>query len=252
MAQKITLNDNYIFPESNYRDNYLYTKGIFSNTKKIKLKLYTDIPNPEYNEIYFAPKLLWNNYDKLLLGIKFQNKSLIDRPFLYTFTPYYSTGTQSEIGTFSATYKIQPAESFFRTLSLGFSTSYFHYDYNLAYKTFSLGASMSLNKNPRSQIGRNFSFSYGHFNKQLNEKMLLAKDYSDYNLWNLGFVYSENGTIKEKYIFANLQLMEDYQKISTESYYRWEYAQNKKLSFRFFGGVFINNHTRNNTFDFGI
>ena len=46
--------------------------------------------------------------------------------------------------------------------------------------------------------------------------------------------------------------MEDYQKISAESYYRWEYAKNKKLSLRFFGGAFINNKTRNNTFDFGI
>ena len=32
--------------------------------------------------------------------------------------------------------------------------------------------------------------------------------------------------------------MEDYQKL-TESFYRWEYAQNKKLSLRFFGGLLL-------------
>lgn len=251
-VQKITINDHYSFPESNFRDNYLYTKGIFRNTKKVKFKFFTDNPNPEYNEVYLAPKISWNNYDKLLLGLKFQNKSLFDRPFLYAFLPFYSSGTKTIAGSFAASYKIQPPESFFRSLSLGFSTSYFHYDYNLAYKTLSLSAAMSLNKNPRSQIGRNIIVSYSYFDKDISEQMRLANDYSIYNLWNLGFIYSENGIIKDKYIFGNLQLMKDYQKLSTESYYRWEFARNKKLSLRFFGGVFINNHTRNNTFDFGI
>src|SRR5690606_8296433 len=51
-ATKIVLNSEYIFPETNFRDNYLYTKGLFAKTKKIRLKFFKDIPNPEYNEIY--------------------------------------------------------------------------------------------------------------------------------------------------------------------------------------------------------
>lgn len=46
--------------------------------------------------------------------------------------------------------------------------------------------------------------------------------------------------------------MEDFQKISAEAFYRWEYAQDKKVSFRFFGGYFITNKTKNNLFDYGI
>lgn len=250
--KKITINDNYAFPESNFRDNYLYTKGLFSNTKKIKFKLFTDTPSPEYNEIYIAPKLSWNYYDKFLIGLKLQNKSLFDRPFLYAITPFYSTGTKTFTGSFSASYKIQPAESFYRSLFLGIASSYFHYNYDLSYKKISLSASMALNKNPRSQIGRNIVTSYNYFERELTKEMMQDDDYSKYNLWNLGFIYSESNVIKDKYIFGNLQLMEDYQKLSAESYYRWEYAKNKKLSLRFFGGMFINNKTRNNTFNLGI
>lgn len=250
--KKITINDNYAFPESNYRDNYLYTKGIFSNSKKIKFKFFTDIPNPEYNEINIAPKVIWNNYDKFLLGIKLQNKTLIDRSFLYALMPFYSTGTHSLTGSFATLYKIQPAESFYRSLNLGVAGSYFHYNYDLAYTKLSLSASMQLNKNPRSQISRNIIASYNYFDRDLDQEMIAKNDYKKYNIWNLGFVYSESGIIKDKYLFGNLQLMEDYQKISAESYYRWEYAKNKKLSLRLFGGLFINNKTRNNTFDFGI
>lgn len=250
--KKITINDNYAFPESNYRDNYLYTKGVFSNSKKIKFKFFTEVPNPEYNEINIAPKIVWNNYDKFLLGAKLQNKSLIDRPFLYILMPFYSTGTNSLAGSFATLYKIQPAESFFRSLNLGVASSYFHYNYDLAYTKISLSGSMLLNKNPRSQIGRNIVASYNYFERDLSPEMKAENDYKKYNIWNIGFIYSENGIIKDKYLFGNLQLMEDYQKLSAESYYRWEYAKNKKLSLRFFGGVFINNKTRNNTFDFGI
>lgn len=250
--KKITINDQFAFPESNYRDNYLYTKGLFSNSKKIKFKVFGGIPNPEFNEIYVAPKLFWNNYDKLLLGAKFQNKSLIDRSFLYNIIPFYSTGTNSLTGSLSALYKIQPAESFYRSLNLGLASSYFHYNYDLAYTKLSLSATMIFNKNPRSQISRNVVTSYNFFERDLSPQMIQDQEYQKYNIWNAGFVYSESGIIKDKYFFGNLQLMEDYQKLSAESYYRWEYAKNKKLSVRFFGGVFINNKTRNNTFDFGV
>lgn len=251
-TKKIVLNSNFDFPENNFSDNYLYTKGLFSNSKKLKLKFFTDMPNPEYNEVYLSPKVNWNNYDKFLVGVKFQNKSLIDRPFLYSAMPFYSTGTGKLTGSFSTLYKIQPPDGFYRTLLLGVSSAYFHYDYELAYKKISLIATMSFNKNPRSQIGRNLTTSYSYFERELSPEMKLKNDYSKYNLWNVGYIYSESGVIKDKYIFGNLQLMEDFQKISAESYYRWNYAENKKISFRFFGGMFINNKTRNNTFDFGI
>ena len=180
--KKIIINDQFAFPESNYRDNYLYTKGLFSNSKKIKFKFFSEIPNPEYNEIYVAPKLFWNNYDKFLLGAKFQNKSLIDRPFLYSITPFYSTGTNSLTGSITALYKIQPAESFFRNINLGVMSSYFHYNYDLAYTKLSLSASMLLNKNPRSQISRSIVTSYNFFQKDLSPQMIAEKDYKKNNI----------------------------------------------------------------------
>ncbi len=87
---------------------------------------------------------------------------------------------------------------------------YFHYDYDLTYKRFGASASMALNKNPRSQIPRSFVLSYNHFNRDLSEVMQQKNDYSRYNIWNIGFVYSENNVILEKYLF-------------------WEFADNGQL-----------------------
>ncbi len=251
-AEKIVVNDGYILPEKNFRDNYRYTQGLFSNMKKPKLKLFKDIPNPEYNEIYLNPRFSFNAYDKVLAGLNFKNSSLFEQNFEYSITPYFSTGTGKLTGSGAVTYRFMPAESFFRSLQLGVSGSYFHYDYDLKYRKFSAFAGINFTKNPRSDIGRSFSFSYNFFDKDLNPQMLENNEYQKYNLWNIGYGYADNRIIHEKYVSGNLQWMEDFAKISADAFYRWEFAKDKKISFRFFGGYFLSNNTKNNLFDFGI
>lgn len=251
-ATKILLNNDYIFPESNYRDNYLYTKGFFANKKRIKLKLFRDIPNPEYNEIYLNPKLTFNAYDNVLLGLNFRNTSLFRRKFAYSFTPYFSTGTGMLTGSGGISYTFMPAESFFRFWQVGVSGSYFHYDYDLSYSKFSAFSTINFTKNPRSDINRSLSFSYNYFEKDLTPKLIAENEYGKYNLWNANYNYHDQRAIHENYVGGGVQWMEDFFKLSAEAYYRWEYAKNKKISFRLFGGYFLNNQTKNSLFNFGI
>ena len=251
-AEKIVLNDEYIFPETNFRDNYLYTKGLFSNMKKIRFKLIKDIQNPEYNEIFITPRLTFNAYDKVLFGMNFKNQGIFDQKFDYSVTPYYSSGTGKLTGSAGVGYSILPPDSFFRSWNFGVSGSYFHYDDNLAYKRFGASTSLSFNKNPRSAIGRSLFFSYNYYERELSPIRILNNEYAKYNLWNVGYSYSDNRLIHEKYIGTNIQWMEDFQKISAEAFYRWEFAKNKKMSFRWFAGYFVKNETKNNLFNYGI
>ena len=249
---KIVLNDDYIFPETNYRDNYIYTKGLFSNAKKIRFKLIKDIQNPEYNEIFLTPRLTFNAYDKVLLGLNFKNQGIFDQKFDYSVTPYYSTGTGKLTGSGAINYSILPPNSFFRRWNFGVSGSYFHYDNDLAYKRFGAGTSFDFQKNPRSAIGRSLYFSYNYYERELTPLMIRNNQYSKYNLWNIGYSYSDNSLIHEKYIGTNLQWMEDFQKVSAEAFYRWEFAKDKKISFRLFAGYFLRNETKNALFNYGI
>ncbi|WP_419869935.1 gluzincin family metallopeptidase [Chryseobacterium sp. CT-SW4] len=250
---KITLNDDFIFPESKYRDNFLYTKGIFSNTKKIKLKFLKDIPNPEYNEIYISPRIRFNNtYDKFLFGINLKNQSLFEQKFLYSLTPMYSSGTGKLTGSGAVSYSILPAESIIRSLTFGVSGSYFHYDYDLAYRKASVFSNINFRKNPRSTVSRGISLSYNYFERDLSPLMAANSDYSRYNLWSAGYGYSDNQMIHEKSFSISAQGMKDFNKITAEGFYRWEFAPKQKLSLRLFAGYFINNDTRNSTFNYGI
>jgi len=250
---KITLNDDYIFPESNYRDNFLYTKGLFSNSKKIKFKLIKDIPNPEFNEIYLNPRIRFTNtYDKFLIGMNFKNQSLFDQKFLYSITPSFSTGTGKLTGSGAVAYSFLPAENIIQSLTFGVSGSYFHYDYDLAYRKASIYSNINFRKNPRSTVSSGVSFSYNYFQRDLNAKMIADRDYDKYNLWTLGYGFADNQMIHEKSFSISTQAMHDFNKITAEAFYRWEFAPRQKLSLRLFGGYFARNETRNNTFDFGI
>ena len=250
---KVTLNSDYIFPESKYRDNFLYAKGIFSNTKKIKFKLIKDIPNPEYNEIYVTPRVRFNNtYDKFLLGVNLKNQSFFDQKFLYSFTPTYSTGTGKLTGSGAISYSFLPAESVFRSITFGVSGSYFHYDYGLAYRKGSIFSNFNFRKNPRSTVSRSLGFSYNYLERDLSPKMIANKDYDKYNLWSAGYGYSDSQMIHEKSLSLSTQGMEDFNKVTAEGFYRWEFAPKQKLSVRLFAGYFIRNETRNNTFNYGI
>ncbi len=250
---KITLNDDYIFPESNYRDNFLYAKGFFSNTKKIKLKLIKDIPNPEFNEIYVSPRVRFNNtYDKFLIGVNLKNQSFFDQKFLYSLTPTYSTGTGKLTGSGAVTYSILPPESIIRSLTFGVSGSYFHYDYDLAYRKASVYSNLNFRKNPRSTVGRSIGVSYNYFERDLSPEMIAKNDYDKYNLWSIGYGYVDNQMIHEKSLGVSTQWMEDFNKVTAEGFYRWEFAPRQKLSVRLFAGYFIRNKTRNNIFNYGI
>ena len=250
--KKILINDQYIFPESNYRDNYIYTKGLFSNTKKIKLKFFQDIPNPEFNEIYLNPRLNFNAYDRVLLGMNFRNESLFDQNFVYSITPYYSTGTNTVTGSGAIAYSFRPIDSFYRSLQIGLSGSKFHYNYDLGYRKVTLFTGINFSKDPRSTTNRNLSLSYNFYEKDLTPSMIARNDYDKYHLFSLGYGYSENKLIHEIALGGNLQAMKDFKKLSAEAFYRWEYAPFKKISFRAFGGYFFQNQTRNNLFNFGI
>jgi len=251
-VKKISVNKYYIFPESNIRDNFLYSLGIFSNMKKLKIKFFTDIPNPEYNEIYLTPNAVWNNYDNFLFGMRFTNSSLLERKFKYSLTPYYSTGMGKFTGEAGSSYNFMPSEAFFRSLTIGANTAYFHYDYNLPYKKLNVYTRLNFSKVPRSQISRSVGFSYNYLEKELSPSLIAQNSYGKYNLWNISYNYIDNQAIHRNYFFANFQWMEDFKKISTEYYYRWEYEKDKKFLFRTFAGIFLDNNTRNNLFNFGV
>lgn len=250
---ELLINKNYLFPEINDNDNSLITKGFYKNKKRFQLKFYADVDNPNYTQIFYEPKVKWNNYDKFILGIRFYNRSPFSRPFEYSFAPTYSTGTNSLTGSGSLNYNIDMETGIFRRISLNSNYNYFHYDKGLSYTQYSEGLSFIFKKRPRSEISRTISVGFNSVEREKDPFKLREKnDYSHYNLLNISYIYSDKKIINEWYGRTDFQHSNLFDKISSEIYYRHEYAYNKKITLRYFGGYFFNNRSNSTYFDFGI
>ncbi|QII70386.1 M1 family metallopeptidase [Apibacter sp. B3706] len=250
---RLLINKNYLFPEINDNDNLLNTEGIYKNRKKLQMKFYADVDNPNYTQIFYEPNINWNNYDKFILGLRFYNSSPFSRPFEYSFSPTYSTGTKSLTGSGALNYNYDMEEGLFRRMSMGTGYTYYHYDKNLSYKKYSGNVNLIFKKRPRSDINRTIGISFNSVEREKDPFKILEKnDYSHYNLLDLSYSHSDKRIINEWYSKTNFQHSNIFNKISTEIYFRHEYAPNKKISLRYFGGYFINNHSNSTYFDFGV
>ena len=250
---KLLINKNYIFPEINDNDNLLNTEGIYKNKKKLQMKFYADVDNPNYTQIFYEPNINWNNYDKFILGLRFYNSSPFSRPFEYSFSPTYSTGTKSLTGAASLNYNYDMENGIFRRISLGSGYNFYHYDKDLSYKKYSGNLNFLFKKRPRSEINRTIGISFNSVEREKNPSKLWEKDdYSHYNLLDISYSHSDNRLINEWYSKTNFQHSNMFNKISSEIYFRHEYAPNKKITLRYFGGYFITNNSNSTYFDFGV
>jgi hypothetical protein len=250
---RLLINKNYLFPEINDNDNVLNTGGLFKNKKKIQMKFYADVDNPDYTQIFYEPKVKWNDYDKFILGFRFYNGSPFSRPFEYSFAPTYSTGTSSLTGSASLNYNYDMEKGIFRVISLGTGYNYFHYDKDLSYKKYSGRLSFIFKKRPRSEINQSIGIFFNSVDRERNPfKPKEENDYSQYNLLNISYAYSDRKLINEWYSRTDFQHSNLFNKLSTEIYYRHEYAPDKKITLRLFAGCFFNNKSRSTYFDFGV
>jgi hypothetical protein len=250
---QLLINNNYLFPEINDNDNLLNTKGFFKNRKKIQMKFYADVDNPDYTQIFYEPKIKWNDYNKFILGFRFYNDSPFSRPFEYSFAPTYSTGTRGLTGSASLIYNYDMENGLFRRISAGTSFNYFHYDKNLAYKKYSGGLSFIFKKRPRSEINRTIGISFNSVDREKDPFVIKETDaYSQYNLLDISYVFSNKKLINEWFTRTNFQHSNLFNKLCTEIYFRHEYARDKKITLRFFGGYFFNNKSSSSYFDFGV
>ena len=77
-ANKLVLNYDNTFPEFNLRDNWKSLKGFFFNNKPLQFRLFKDIEDPYYNQVFLMPLIEYRNiYDGLSLGARIHNKTLL-------------------------------------------------------------------------------------------------------------------------------------------------------------------------------
>ena len=249
---KFVLNDTYEIPELNNNNNSYKLKNRFFGNRKIRFTFFKDIENPKYNQIFFVPTAEYNLYDGLLLGMKFNNKSIIDKPFIYDITPNYSSKTQTLAGSAGFSFNDINRNSTHFSTRYAISGTRLHYAPDAFYTKITPSVNFRFrHPNFRKNEGEGFLMRHVYVNRE-KSNIVSTKNSENYSVFNLRYGYANSELIEQFSYGTDFQLSNRFGKISGQIQYRKLFENNRFINLRAFAGVFTHNDTQNNFFSFGI
>jgi hypothetical protein len=249
---KIVLNYKNEVPEHNRRNNWNSFHSVFGNNRPFKFVLFKDLEDPDSNQIIFVPSLTYNLYDGISPGIRFNNKTLLAKPFIYDINPIYSPNTGSLRGISSFSYNQFNRNDRLFFVRYGLSSSYFNYAPDASF--FRINPNITLNfrdENIRKNDRESFIFRYNVVEKQ-ESKIVLDNKLENYSIFNFKYINSKQELANFFNLSTDTQLSNSFGKISGEINYRRLFKNNRQFNFRLFAGSFLFNKNSSDTFDFGV
>jgi hypothetical protein len=252
-ADKLALNYLNEVPEYNLRNNWKSLKGFFYNNRPLKLNFYKDLEEPYYNQLFYVPEFEFNIYDGLAFGLRLNNKSMLNKPFTFSVTPFYSPKTGSLVGKFNAVVdqNIRDEGKLYRIRYI-LAGSQFHYAENAAYTNFSPTIQLLFrDKNFRKNKNEFVQLKQLYINRE-KTAFLLDNNTENYNVFNFKYGNYQSEATKHYSLTNDIQIANSFGKISTEIHYRKLFDNNRRLSLRFYAGTFLYRSTTSEFFSFGL
>ncbi|MES2863148.1 MAG: aminopeptidase [Bacteroidota bacterium] len=249
---KFVLNDNYEIPEINNNNNSYKLKNRFLGNRKIRFTFFKDIEDAKYNQVFFVPTAEFNLYDGLLLGMKFNNKSIINKPFTYDVTPNFSTKTGTIAGSAGFGINDQNRNSTHYNTRYGISGTHLHYAPDAFYTKITPSINFSIrNPNFRKNEGEGITIRQVYVNRE-KSNFVTTKNTENYSVFNLRYGYANSELIRQFSYGTDLQVSSTFGKVSGQIQYRKLFENNRYINLRAFAGMFTHNDSKNNFFSFGI
>lgn len=244
--ERVALDHERIIPEFNQRDNYRSTKGFFFNRKPLQLRLFKDIEDPYYNQMFIMPLVEFNNiYDGLTLGARFYNKSILKKRLNYSIAPQYAFNSKTITGGGSVfyTHNIEDSNLFDITYGIGGGYRSFAQDAFVTSIQPSIRFIFRDNDDFRSDKRDILQLRLVSIKRDLGPDAVINLTDPDYDVLNLRYVKSNPGIINYSRIFTDFQVAKEFSKLSFNYEYRHLSKNNRNYGIRFFAGVFLNNDT---------
>ncbi len=249
-ADKLVLNYDNSVPEYNLRDNWKSLKGFFFNNKPLQLRVFQDVEDPNYNQVFVMPLIEFNNiYDGVTLGAKFYNRTLLRKNFNYKFSPQYATKSKTFTGGGSVYYTHNLQDQNLYDISYGIGVRYSSFAENafVTKITPSLSFNFRNDKDFRSNERSAVNLRYVDISRTVKGNPLVVITEPDYRVFNLRYVNSNSGIINYNSWFTDFQVAKNFGKLSFNYEYRNLSESNRQFNFRFFAGTFLYNKSNANS-----
>ena len=257
-------------PETNRRNNTLHLHKLFKRMEPLRLQPFGSLENPNRTQLFFAPAIGYNVYDKFMLGMAFYNSLIPVRPVQFTLVPMYAVGSNSFSGIGEVSWNKYPSKVFEHVeLALGGATfgngnfSVFSTDTSLTdrtlstevYKFYRIAPRLELTfkkKNPRHAIERRLTLRHVNvlrntYNCPPNTNCSAVPQ--DFYLNELAFTCRNNRRINPLGWSVTMQQGKEFALAQAEVKYLFSYGNSPKsgLAVRLFGAAFLQNNTLTDT-----
>lgn len=256
-ANKLVLNYNNVIPEINERDNWKSLKGFFFNNKPLQFRLFQDIEDPYYNQVFLMPIAEFNNiYDGFTLGMKLYNKTVLRKQFNYKIEPQYSLNSKTFTGSAMASMTHYLLNNDLYAINYGVGAGYLSYAEGSFVRqlipslTFMFREDSDFRSNKREAL----TLRFVNIHRDPNPNTTTTTNEPNYSVFNARYIDSNDNLINYNRWSADFQAAKNFSKVSFNYEYRRLFESNRQLNLRFYTGAFLknNNASDSNYFSFAL
>ncbi|MUU77542.1 gluzincin family metallopeptidase [Winogradskyella endarachnes] len=256
-TEKFVLDYDNVIPEYNQRDNYKAVNGGLLNNKPLQFRLFKDVEDPNYNQIFFMPLVEFNNiYDGLTLGAKVYNKTTLRKRLNYRFSPQYATKSKALTGSTSIFYTHNIENQNLYNITYGMFAGYQSFADDAFFTRLRPSISFAFrdDKNFRSNATDIITARFVSIKRELGENATTIVDEPDYGVFNLNYTHSNPGIINFSKFNTDFQIADKFSKLALNFEFRKLTKSNRNINFRFYAGFFLENNSdpRDDYFSFAL
>ena len=249
------------------QNNKAKTSGLFKTSRALSFSMFGNTENPYKKQVYYAPIMGANMYNKFMLGLAFYNSILPRTKTEFTLAPMFAFGTKDVTGYFSVQRRIF-TQGLVREVQVGVDMARFGTRMDKDGFIDSAGVKMipgTINaicsyekiaprvrflfhkSNPRTDADKDLTIRLVMINEQPVASGMFANFKTRNSFLDVKYNHTQNRklnpyTFSINYQFGNAQ--STFQKINAEFNAFVDYGEKKKgLNFRAFAGMFLQKPT---------
>ncbi|MEM9679304.1 MAG: metalloprotease, partial [Bacteroidota bacterium] len=232
-------------------------KGFFFNNKPFQFRLFKDIEDPYYNQVFLMPLVEFKNiYDGLTLGTKIYNKTILRKRLNYRFSPQYALNSKSLTGSASVFYTHNIENSNLFDITYGLSVGYQSFAEDAFFTRIRPSLTFSFRDDDDFRADRidRLRMRYVNIRRDLGPDAVVVVDEPDYSVFNIQYIHSNPGIINFSRYFSDFQVADNFGKIAFNYEFRRLTKSNRNINLRFYAGFFLwnNNDPDNDFFSFAL
>lgn len=251
-ADKIILNYKNEVPEFNLRNNWKKLEGFFPNNRPLKFTFFKDLEDPYYNQILYVPIISYNYYDGLAPGMRFYNRTILDKPFIFDLNPAYSIKSNNLSGSGAFIFNTDYRKSHLYNVKYSISGSYFHYAPDAAYLRINPMIQLRIREDDFRDNRKQVIFVRQVIVQREESAIVVDNSEENYSVFNVKYFNTRTEATNHFSFVPDLQISSQFGKASTEIEFRKLFESNRQLNLRFFAGAFLYNTTDSDYFSFAL